>query len=144
MIWVLKLDERKWKWSNGVGESEMSVIWCIYITNNVISCKKIKETAQMANFTDFPLIFVKVVQNGPKLCKCRCVLFYWRRKKTRNNVRHKIVIFRFTHRTVTARVTEKTLTMAPTRQFSSRWLFTPNFIFQECYQDQSLTWDEIS
>ena len=24
-----------WKWSNGVGKSEMSIIWCISITNNV-------------------------------------------------------------------------------------------------------------
>ena len=30
----------KWKWSNGVGKSEMSIIWCIYITNNVKSNKK--------------------------------------------------------------------------------------------------------
>ena len=53
----------KWKWSNGVGKSEMSIIWCISITNNVKSNKKINETAQTANFTDFPLI---LSGNGPK------------------------------------------------------------------------------
>ena len=41
----------KWKWSNGVGKSEMSIIWCISITNNVKSNKKFNETAQTANFT---------------------------------------------------------------------------------------------
>ena len=35
-----------WKWSNGVGKGEMSIIWCISITNNVKSCKKFNETAQ--------------------------------------------------------------------------------------------------
>ena len=34
--------------------------------NNVKSCKKINETAQMANFTDFPLIFCG---RGPKWTK---------------------------------------------------------------------------
>ena len=53
----------KWKWSNGVGKSEMSIIWCISITNNVKSNKKFNETAQTANFTDFPLI---LCGNGPK------------------------------------------------------------------------------
>ena len=52
----------KWKWSNGVGKSEMSIIWCISITNNVKSNKKITETAQTAKFTDFPLISCG---NGP-------------------------------------------------------------------------------
>ena len=46
----------KWKWSNGVGKSEMSIIWCISITNNVKSNKKINETAEAGNCTDFPLI----------------------------------------------------------------------------------------
>ena len=45
----------KWKWSNVVRKSEMSL--SISITNNVKSCKKINETIQSANFTDFPLIF---------------------------------------------------------------------------------------
>ena len=45
----------KWKWSNGVGKSEMSIIWCISITNNVKSNKKFNETAQMANFTVFTM-----------------------------------------------------------------------------------------
>ena len=56
----------KWKWSNGVGKSEMSIIWCISITNNVKSNKKFNETAQTANFTDFPLI---LCGNGPKATK---------------------------------------------------------------------------
>ena len=42
-------DPWKWKWSNGVGKSEMSIIWCISITNNVKPCKKINETAQTKN-----------------------------------------------------------------------------------------------
>ena len=33
-----------------------SLIWCISITNNEKSSKKVNETAQTANFTDFPLI----------------------------------------------------------------------------------------
>ena len=41
----------------------MSIIWCISITNNVKSNKKFNETAQTANFTDFPLI---LCENGPK------------------------------------------------------------------------------
>ena len=53
----------KWKWSNGVGKSEMSIFWCISITNNVKSNKKFNETAQTANFTYFPLILYA------KLCK---------------------------------------------------------------------------
>ena len=44
-------------------KSEMSIIWCISITNNVKSNKKFNETAQTANFTDFPLI---LCGNGPK------------------------------------------------------------------------------
>ena len=38
-----------WKWSNGVGKSEISIIWCISGTHNVKSCTKFKETAQTAN-----------------------------------------------------------------------------------------------
>ena len=30
----------EWKWSNGVGKSEMSIIWCMSITKNVKSNKK--------------------------------------------------------------------------------------------------------
>ena len=39
-----------WKWSNGVENCEMDIFWCISITNNVESCKKINENAQTANF----------------------------------------------------------------------------------------------
>ena len=38
-------DPWKWKWSNGVGKSEISLIWCISTTNKVKSCKKFNETA---------------------------------------------------------------------------------------------------
>ena len=48
-------DGWKWKWSNGVGKSEMSIIWCISATNNVKSCTNFKETAQTANFTVFTM-----------------------------------------------------------------------------------------
>ena len=40
------------KWSNGVKISEMGIFWCISITNNVESCKKLNEKAQTANFSD--------------------------------------------------------------------------------------------
>ena len=62
----------KWKWSNGAGKrkSDMSIIWCISITNNVKSCKK-KSMKQLKRPTSlishwFP---VEMVHNGPKLCK---------------------------------------------------------------------------
>ena len=47
-------DPWKWKWSNAVGKSEMSI--SISITNTVKSNKKINETAEAGNCTDFPLI----------------------------------------------------------------------------------------
>ena len=56
----------KWKWSNGVGKREMSIIWCISITNNVKSNKKFSETAQTAKFTDFPLIFGNLWKGSEK------------------------------------------------------------------------------
>ena len=43
----------KWKWSNSVLKSEMGIFWCISITNNVKSYKKIDEKAQTAKFTVF-------------------------------------------------------------------------------------------
>ena len=39
--------------TNGVGNSEMSIIWCISIPNNVKTCKKFNETAQTANLGVF-------------------------------------------------------------------------------------------
>ena len=65
-------DPWKWKWklSNGVGKSEMSIIWCISITNNVIyqtknSMKQLKwPTALISHWFS-----VVMVQNGPKLYK---------------------------------------------------------------------------
>ena len=32
-------EPRNWKWPNGVGNSEMSIIWCISITNNMKTFK---------------------------------------------------------------------------------------------------------
>ena len=46
-------EPRNWKWPNGVGNSEMSIILCIYITNNVKTCKKINISAQTTNFIVF-------------------------------------------------------------------------------------------
>ena len=45
----------KWKWSNEVEKSEMIMIWCISITNNVKSYKKLNEIAQTARFTVFTM-----------------------------------------------------------------------------------------
>ena len=39
------------KWSNGVKTSKRGIFWCISITNNVESSKKINEKAQTANFS---------------------------------------------------------------------------------------------
>ena len=58
----------KWKWSNGVGKSEMSIIWCISITNNMKSNKKFNETAQTANFTDFRLSYRSLVLLRGQIC----------------------------------------------------------------------------
>ena len=63
MIWQLfsipiRLDFKnpwKWKWSNEVEKSDMSVIWCISITNNVKSYKKLSEIAQTTKSTVFTI-----------------------------------------------------------------------------------------
>ena len=39
----------KWCWQ----KSELDIFWCISITNNVKSCKKIDERGQTAKFTVF-------------------------------------------------------------------------------------------
>ena len=66
IIWVPKLGESK-SGQMVSKKREMSIIWFISITNNVKSNKqKITETAQTANFSDFPLIFGG---NGPKSTK---------------------------------------------------------------------------
>ena len=63
-----------WTWSNGVRKSEMSIIWCISITNNVIwfhlnhaqnSMKQLKRPTSLISHW----FSVEMVQNGPKLCK---------------------------------------------------------------------------
>ena len=41
----------KWKWSNGVEKSETDLFWCISMTNNVKSCKKINWRVQTFRFT---------------------------------------------------------------------------------------------
>ena len=46
-------EPRNWKWPNGVWNSEMSIILCISITNNVKTCKKFNESAQTTNFIVF-------------------------------------------------------------------------------------------
>ena len=51
--------EWKWKWSEKCLKNKISLFLCISTTNNVKSCKKFNETAQTANFTDFPLSGLK-------------------------------------------------------------------------------------
>ena len=59
-----------WKWSNGVGKSEISIIWCLSITNNVKSCKIFNETAQKRPTSLISHWFpVEMVHIGPKLFK---------------------------------------------------------------------------
>ena len=48
----------KWKWSNGVGKSEMSIIWCISITNNVKSNKKNHWNSSNGQIHWFPIDFL--------------------------------------------------------------------------------------
>ena len=45
----------KWKWPNVVGKSEMDLFWCISMTNNVKSCKKIKGRVQTFRFSVFTM-----------------------------------------------------------------------------------------
>ena len=42
-----------WKWSNGVKRVEMDLFWCISMTNNVKSCKKVHGRAQTSRFSVF-------------------------------------------------------------------------------------------
>ena len=44
-------DPWKSKWLGKCRKSEISLIWCIFTTNNVKSCKIFNETAQTASFT---------------------------------------------------------------------------------------------
>jgi hypothetical protein len=44
-----------WKWSDGVEKSEMDLFWCISMTNNVYSCKKINGRAQTFKFSVFTM-----------------------------------------------------------------------------------------
>ena len=50
---TISLDFKNPKWSNEVEKNEMNMVWCIYITNNVKTYKKLNEIAQMAKFTVF-------------------------------------------------------------------------------------------
>ena len=45
----------KWKWSNGVEKSESDLFWCISMTNNVKSCKKINGRVQTFRFSVFTM-----------------------------------------------------------------------------------------
>ena len=36
----------KWEWPNCVGKSEMSIFWCLSITNKIKSCRKFNKRAQ--------------------------------------------------------------------------------------------------
>ena len=45
----------KWKWPNGVEKSEMDLFWCISMTNNVKSCKKINGRVQTFRFSVFTM-----------------------------------------------------------------------------------------
>ena len=42
-----------WKWSNGVEKIEMDLFWCISVTNNLVSCKKINGWAETFIFSVF-------------------------------------------------------------------------------------------
>ena len=46
---------RKWMWSNGARQGVFDLFWCISITTNVKSYKKIDERAQTANFSVFTM-----------------------------------------------------------------------------------------
>ena len=59
-------EPRNWKWPNGVGNSEMSIIWCIYITNNVKTCKKFNERAQTAKFSVLCRLRQELFAENPK------------------------------------------------------------------------------
>ena len=45
----------KWTWSNGVEKSETDLFWCISMTNNVKSCKKINGRVQTFRFSVFTM-----------------------------------------------------------------------------------------
>ena len=59
----------KSKWSNGVGKSEMSIIWCISIANNVKAKKKSMKQLKRPTSLIFHWFHVEMVHNGPKLRK---------------------------------------------------------------------------
>ena len=42
---------RLWKWSNGIERVERDLFWCISMTNNVKSCKKINGRAEISRFS---------------------------------------------------------------------------------------------
>ena len=58
---------RNWKWTNGVGNSKMSIIWYISITNNVKTCKKFNESAQTAKFSVFTRGRQELCAENPKI-----------------------------------------------------------------------------
>ena len=44
-----------WKWSNGIEKSERDLFWCISMSNNVKSCKKINGKVQTFRFSVFTM-----------------------------------------------------------------------------------------
>ena len=59
-------EPRNWKWPYGVGNSQMSIIWCISITNNMKTCKKFNERAQTAKFSVFSRLRQELCAENPK------------------------------------------------------------------------------
>ena len=55
-------DQWKRKWSNGVGKSEISLIWCVYLPQTM---KQLKRPTSLISHW----FLVEMVHNEPKLCK---------------------------------------------------------------------------
>ena len=63
-------DTRFRKWSNGVERVERNLCWCISLTNNVKSCKKISGRAQTSRFSVFTRVRQELcAENAKKLQK---------------------------------------------------------------------------
>ena len=60
---------RFWKWSNGVKRVERDLFWCISMTNNVKSCKKINGRAQTSRFSVFTRGRKELWAENAKNCK---------------------------------------------------------------------------
>ena len=51
---------------NGVKKSEMNLFWCISITSNVKTCKKINERAKTANFSVLSRLRQELCDENPQ------------------------------------------------------------------------------